>query len=380
MAVLGIDIGGTKVAVRLRTGTTDRTGDRTRGADGDPTYRDGGRGLDPGLSRGVDEVDEDVEFAAAVDVDLVRRWSAGAGAADDVAMLGSLVEQARARADAAGAPVEAAGVAVAATLSAQGTVTAWPSRASWVGLDLGGELGAMLGVPFRTGDDGTLAALAEAWDAGCADFAYLGVGTGVGGGLVLGGRLHAGAHGGAGELGHLVVNPAGPRCVCGRRGCLQAIASGPATIARAAAASREDAGSGAAGSGAARTGAAGSGDARTGDARAAAAAPEEFVAAVRRGDDVALGALREGADALALAVVALAETVQPAQVRIGGGFAAAVPELVPMVVAALRPLRRRGHRLPEVAPATFGPSSSLEGAILLARQDIHGYRFVQITA
>jgi kanosamine 6-kinase len=90
--------------------------------------------------------------------------------------------------------------------------------------------------------------------------------------------------------------------------------------------------------------------------------------------------LREGAGALALAVVALAETVQPAQVRIGGGFAAAVPELVPMVVAALRPLRRQGHRLPEVASATFGPSSSLEGAILLARQDLHGYCFVQISA
>jgi kanosamine 6-kinase len=329
MALLGIDIGGTKVAVRLRTSNGGGGHGESRGA-GDP----GGDG--------------DGDRGRAGDVDLVMRWATGAGAAEDLAALASLVAEAIGKAD---VPVSRAGVSVAATLSADGAVTAWPGRPSWVGAGLGDALREMLGVPFRTGDDGTLAALAEAWDAGCTDFAYIGVGTGVGGGLVFGGRLHAGAYGGAGELGHVVVDPAGPRCACGRRGCLQAVASGPATIARA-----------------------------SGDGGASGAlAPEEFVAAVRRGDSSALGALQASADALALAVVTLAETVQPALVRIGGGFSAAVPELVPMVADAVRLLQRPGHTLPQVAPAAFGPYSSLEGALLIAQQDAGSYHFTSIS-
>jgi glucokinase len=65
------------------------------------------------------------------------------------------------------------------------------------------------------------------------NLAYLSVGTGIAAGLFLNGELYRGAHGMAGEIGHVVIDPAGPRCQCGGRGCLEALAAGPAIARRA---------------------------------------------------------------------------------------------------------------------------------------------------
>ena len=81
---------------------------------------------------------------------------------------------------------------------------------------------------------GNVAALAEAHAAGRPDLLYLGVGTGVGGGIVLGGRLLPGPSRGSCEIGHLIVDRSAARCDCGRRGCVQSVASGPAVLRRAA--------------------------------------------------------------------------------------------------------------------------------------------------
>ena len=66
------------------------------------------------------------------------------------------------------------------------------------------------------------------------DLAYLAVGTGISAGVVLDGRLHRGARGLAGEIGHVIVDPTAPICACGQRGCLETFASGPAIARRAA--------------------------------------------------------------------------------------------------------------------------------------------------
>jgi glucokinase-like ROK family protein len=66
------------------------------------------------------------------------------------------------------------------------------------------------------------------------DLAYLAVGTGIAAGVILDGRLHRGARGLAGEIGHAIAEPDGPRCVCGQLGCLEAFASGPSIARRAA--------------------------------------------------------------------------------------------------------------------------------------------------
>lgn len=90
--------------------------------------------------------------------------------------------------------------------------------------------------PTTTEMDACAAALGEAWTgaaAGVEDFVYVVVGTGIGAGVVVSGRLLRGARGTAGEIGHITIVPDGPACYCGNRGCLEVLASGPAIAARA---------------------------------------------------------------------------------------------------------------------------------------------------
>jgi predicted NBD/HSP70 family sugar kinase len=99
------------------------------------------------------------------------------------------------------------------------------------GLDLGGALGARLGRPVRVENDVNAAALGAFALLGLhpdQSMAYLNLGTGLAAGLVLGGRLWRGSRGVAGEIGHIPVDPAGPLCPCGQRGCLELMASGSA--------------------------------------------------------------------------------------------------------------------------------------------------------
>ena len=91
-----------------------------------------------------------------------------------------------------------------------------------------------LGLDVRVENDANLGALAESvWGAGRghSDVLYVKAGTGVGGGLLLGGRLYRGAAGTAGELGHLTIDESGPVCRCGNRGCLEALAGSEAILA-----------------------------------------------------------------------------------------------------------------------------------------------------
>jgi predicted NBD/HSP70 family sugar kinase len=116
------------------------------------------------------------------------------------------------------------------------------------GLDLGTELSARLGCPVRIENDVNAAALgayhlleAEGWPAGGDanwaaghehSMAYLNLGTGLAAGIVIAGRLWRGSRGTAGEIGHIPVDPAGPQCPCGQRGCLELMASGSAIARR----------------------------------------------------------------------------------------------------------------------------------------------------
>ncbi len=90
------------------------------------------------------------------------------------------------------------------------------------------------GVPVRLHNDAICMAIAENWKgaaAGHQNALGMVVSTGVGGGLIVDGRLLDGGFGNAGHIGHIVIDPAGPACRCGGRGCLEAIARGPATVA-----------------------------------------------------------------------------------------------------------------------------------------------------
>jgi predicted NBD/HSP70 family sugar kinase len=127
-------------------------------------------------------------------------------------------------------------VAVAGLVEeASGTVVNAPNL-GWVGLPVADELEARLGVPVHIQNEANLAALAEHWTGaavGIDDFICVFGEVGVGGGIVLGGRLFRGFHGFGGELGHVSVDPEGSSCACGSRGCVETLA-GVESIARAA--------------------------------------------------------------------------------------------------------------------------------------------------
>ncbi len=104
----------------------------------------------------------------------------------------------------------------------------------WRGVPVAETLSARLNCPVYLLNDARLAALGEfAFGKGRSvrTMVFFTLGTGIGGGLVIGGRLHLGALGAAGEIGHQTVLPGGPLCGCGNHGCLEALASGPAITA-----------------------------------------------------------------------------------------------------------------------------------------------------
>ena len=190
---VGVDIGGSKIAVLV----VDSAG------------RVIGRELAPSVAADPDLA---IEQIAAV----IRSAVASAGATMDA--------------------VEAIGVGVPGRVDrATGTVT-FAVNLGWHHLPLGERLAATLGVPVHVENDVRTAAagLHRRGPFGqIDDLAYLSIGTGISAGIVLGGRVHRGVRGVAGEIGHIVLEPGGPRCACGLDGCFEALAAGSA-IARAA--------------------------------------------------------------------------------------------------------------------------------------------------
>lgn len=120
-----------------------------------------------------------------------------------------------------------------------GTVVGPPNLAGWRRVPLRAAVAAATGLPVLLDKDVTAAAVAEAWAGGprgTGTFLVLYLGTGLGAGLVLGGEVVRGASGNAGELGHIVTDPAGPPCACGQRGCVAVTVTPLALVTEAVAA------------------------------------------------------------------------------------------------------------------------------------------------
>jgi glucokinase len=164
------------------------------------------------------------------------------------------------------------------------------------------------GLPTRVLHDVKAAALGEArFGAGAQarHLAFLNIGTGVAVGLILRGQVYSGAAGRAGEIGHVCMQRDGPACVCGRRGCLEALASGPAIVrqAQAAIARNQD-----------------TAIFRLADGDASQITAETVAEAARQSDDLALALIAEAADYLGLAVAGLINVLDLECVIIGGGL------------------------------------------------------------
>ncbi|MBZ9641239.1 ROK family transcriptional regulator [Streptomyces sp. PSKA30] len=214
---------------------TDEEARRALGRPANPVRVEGGRALFIGVKVTGDELigvltDLCCRIRVARHVPLPDR--------DPEPVLAAIADLARellTEADGFGVPVLGLGLAVSGDVDrAAGTVRYSPFL-EWRDVPLA-ELAAMTtGLPVTVDNDVRALTVAEQWfgaGVGLSDFAVVTVGAGIGCGLVVHGQVVAGAHGVAGEIGHVAVDPAGPPCHCGNRGCVEAIAGDTAILAR----------------------------------------------------------------------------------------------------------------------------------------------------
>jgi glucokinase len=225
------------------------------------------------------------------------------------------------------------------------------------GVPLRAELGRRFGVPVFVDNDANCAALAEAQLVDCDDLVMITLGTGVGGGVIIGGRIFRGAHGLGAELGHFTVNADGPHCPgnCPNSGCLEAYCSGQA-LERDATELAED----------------------KPDSRLARALGEdgkvsgrELGTAAEEGDPDALLVFDRFARMLGVGIAGYVNVFQPEKLVIGGGLSRASHLYFQRAVreAAARALPALWRRV-EVSLARGGADAGVIGAGVLASQEV----------
>ncbi len=277
-----------------------------------------------------------------------------------VELLDRLAEGARAAADEADVPfdsIEAIGVCVPGPLDHSRSMVAMAPNLGWVNLAVRAELERRLaGKSVFLENDVRAAALSEhelGAGRGYASTLAVFIGSGVGGGMVIDGRLYHGAHGGAGEIGHMVVAAGGPRCSCGRAGCLESVAARDAVgryviadVARGRTTVLTDI--------------------LHGDLRAFTS--RDLAAAVAQDDDVAIRAARRSARYTGLAIGGVVNLVDPAIVVIGGGIAEAVGQRYVDWAAdiARRQILASAARDVPIVASRLGNDAGLLGAALTA--------------
>ena len=263
--VLGVDIGGTKLATVLAT----RDGQMLR------------------KERLPTEAEKGPEFGVARLIAMLRSTLSGVSDIAQVAGIGI----------ACGSPMDAE----------RGIILGPPNLQSWNPVPIVEILEGELGLYTRLENDANAGALAE-WLFGAGrdkrNVVYMTMGTGIGGGLILDGRLYRGANGNAGEVGHMrVVHQGGPVCGCGKRGCLEAFCSGPAIARRTREALRQ----------------------RPQDGTAIvslsggpeSATAEHLFAAARQGDELALELVDETAHYLGVGLANIIQAINPEVIVLG---------------------------------------------------------------
>jgi len=213
----------------------------------------------------------------------------------------------------------------------------------WVGVDAAGEASRRLGLPVEVENDANLGALAEfTWGAakGRSEVVYLKVSSGIGAGLISGGKLQHGVSGTAGEVGHMVIANGGPVCRCGNRGCLEAIGSARAVADLLASSRREP------------------------------VSTHDLIELSAGGDAAAQRLIADAGRAIGVAVASLCNILNPQSVVVGGDLAAAGDVL-------LEPMRDvvRRMALPsavadvQIVAAVLGDRAEMLGALALVMHE-----------
>jgi len=253
-----------------------------------------------------------------------------------------------------GRTVIAVGVGAPGVIHEQtGVVVKSPNFPDWNNLPLRKTLELELGIPVFIENDANAAALGEQWrgaGSGIKSMIFLTLGTGVGGGIILGGRIWHGADGMAGEVGHMTISPDGRPCGCGNTGCLEMYASSRGIVMTFGEIwSQQD---------------------------AAAPLPtgitsEQVYQAARSGEPIAVRAMQDMGRSLGIGIANLINIFNPEMVVIGGG----VRDAWDLFIDATRDeIRRRAFEYPaertKILPSVLGDDAGMVGAAAVALQKI----------
>ncbi|MFE9200946.1 ROK family protein [Micromonospora sp. NPDC007230] len=257
------------------------------------------------------------------------------------AVIGTILDVAEGlagKARAAGLTPAACGIAVPGVVDEARGVAVWSANVGFRDVPLRELAQARLGLPTALGHDVRAGGLAEARLGGGRDgghVLFVAIGTGIAAAHVVDGSAAVGAHGAAGEIGHILVRPDGPRCGCGRPGCLEAVASASA-IGR-----------------------------RYTELSGAPTTAAEVADRAAAGEPLAGRVWREAVEALADGLATAQALFDVETIVIGGGLAQAGPRLLDPLRGALRE-RLTFHREPRLVAAALGDEAGCLGAALLA--------------
>jgi glucokinase len=313
---------------------------------------------DGGQAIGIDVGGTKIEaMRVARDGTILDRTRVATPADDQEATIAAMIESTKGLV----APeVVAIGIGAAGMVDALTGVLRFAPNLAWRELRIASRMTDALGLPCQVDNDANVAAWGEyrfGAGRGYRHMLLVTVGTGIGGGIVAGRRLFRGAHGFAAEIGHIIVEPDGPLCGCGNRGCWEQVASGQAIgrLGREAAAMFPD----------------------SRIAELAGGDPSQVTgvtvaAAATTGDEVAIGIMSEVGRRLGEGIAGLVNVLDPQVVVVGGGAIEAGDLLLePARVAFARSVEAPEHRPQvQIVPAELGNDAGAVGAAALALEEL----------
>jgi glucokinase len=241
----------------------------------------------------------------------------------------------------------------------KGEVIIAPNMEGWKNVPLKKELEKELKIPVHLENDGNICALGvyhAELSAKPKSMIGMFVGTGIGGGIILDGKLYAGFNKTAGEVGHMILEVGGPRCGCGNRGCFEALAGRAAIFRRLQSMVKE-------GQKTVLTDMLGANleDMRSGDLRKA----------IRRGDKLVEKVVEEAAEYIGIAIANLINVINPEMVVLGGGVIDALEdEMMAIIIETAHDYALAGtDKDIQIIASKLGDDAGITGAAVLARKE-----------
>lgn len=281
-------------------------------------------------------------------------------------VVGRMAEAARSLADSAGIPFSqllGIGVGVPGNHDFKAGRVVYSPNLKWHDVPVRSWLEAQLGVPVFLDNDANAAALGEFWQGagqGVSHMIMVTLGTGIGGGLILNGRLYRGAGGSAGEIGHTIIMADGPECSCGVNGHLECLAAAPWIVARARAALAE----------------AGPGTEsillgqQANPTQQANLTTEAIFAAMQKGDPIAARVVEETVNYLGMGLANLVNIFNPEIIVLGGGVAEAGEILLQPVTSRVKELALEyPANMVKLVKARLGNRAGCYGAAAIVLQE-----------